>query len=143
MLSKMCKTAIKAVIYLCSQSEQKEYAGIKQIAASIESSEHSVGKILQSLVKNKIICSLKGPAGGFFISNEQQQLAVLSIVEAIDGRDRFTECGLGLSRCSSAHPCPIHFQYEEIRTKMERMFREKTIADLFGSVNAGEAYLIG
>lgn len=143
MLSKMCKTAIKAVIYLCSQSGENHYAGIKQVAAAIDSSEHTVGKILQSLVKNNILCSLKGPAGGFYISAEQQQLPVLNIVEAIDGRDKFTECGLGLSRCSSTHPCPIHFQYEEVRSKMERIFREKKVAELCDSVNAGEAYLAG
>lgn len=139
----MCKTAIKAVIYLCSQSEQTQHAGIRQIATAINSSEHTVGKLLQSLVKNKIICSLKGPSGGFYITKEQEQLPVLNIVEAIDGRDRFTECGLGLSKCSSRHPCPIHFQYEEIRSKLETIFREKKVADLCNSVNAGEAYLIG
>lgn len=96
----MCQTAIKAVIFLCSQSKDKNYVGIKQVATAIDSSEHTVGKLLQSLVKEKIIGSLKGPSGGFFITEEQQQLPILKIVEAIDGREKFTECGLGLSKCS-------------------------------------------
>lgn len=143
MLSKMCKTGIKAVIYLCSQSREKKYVGIKQIAAAIDSSEHSVGKILQALVKDNIIGSMKGPSGGFFITAEQQQLPILTIVEAIDGREKFLECGLGLSRCSALHPCPIHHQYEAIRLQMEKIFREKRVGELCHAVNIGEAYLAG
>ena len=139
----MCQTAIKAVIFLCSQSKEKKYVGIKQVALAIDSSEHTVGKLLQSLVKENIIGSLKGPSGGFFITIEQEQLPILRIVEAIDGREKFTGCGLGLSRCSSRHPCPIHFQYELIRVDMEKVFREKKVSDLCHSVTIGESYLAG
>lgn len=143
MLSKMCQTGIKAVIYLCSQSREKKYAGIKQISAAIESSEHTVGKLLQTLAKENIIGSIKGPSGGFFITPEQEQLPLLKIIEAIDGHDKFIECGLGLSKCSSLHPCPIHHQYEAIRTSMEKIFREKKVGELCHAVNIGEAYLAG
>ena len=51
MLSLTCKTAIKAVIYLASKFESGEKAGIKEIAEYINASEHSVGKMLQTLVK--------------------------------------------------------------------------------------------
>ncbi len=139
----MCQTAIKAVIFLCSQRGKSQYTGIKQIAVAIESSEHTVGKILQALVKNEIINSLKGPSGGFFISEDQESLPILKIVDAIDGRSAFTECGLGLSKCSARHPCPIHFQYESVRAGLERVFREKKVGDLCHSVSIGEAYLAG
>ncbi|HRP44142.1 MAG TPA: Rrf2 family transcriptional regulator [Ginsengibacter sp.] len=143
MLSKMCKTAIKAVIFLCSQTDKDAYVGIKQIADAINSSEHTVGKILQSLVKGGIINSIKGPSGGFFITEAQGSLPLIKIVEAIDGREKFTECGLGLSKCSASHPCPIHHLYEPIRNGMERVFREKKVCDLCHRVNMGEAYLAG
>lgn len=143
MLSKMCKTAIKAVIYLCSEQGQGKYAGIKQIAKAIDSSEHTVGKLLQTLVREGIIGSAKGPSGGFFITSDQGRLPIFAIVEAIDGLDRFRECGLGLPHCSSDHPCPIHEQYEPIRTGMERVFREKRVNELCHSVDSGKAFLCG
>lgn len=139
----MCKTAIKAVIYLCSQSHEKKYVGIKQIATAIDSSEHTVGKLLQSLVREGIVGSVKGPSGGFFITTEQGQLPILRIVEAIDGHDKLNECGLGLSKCSSKHPCPIHQHYEPIRSGLEKVFRENKIKELCHAVNSGEAYLAG
>ena len=68
MLSLTCKTAIKAVIYLASKFESGEKAGIREIADFINASEHTVGKMLQTLVKEKVINSAKGPAGGFYIT---------------------------------------------------------------------------
>ena len=51
MLSLTCKTAIKAVIYLASKFESGEKAGIREIADFINASEHTVGKMLETLVK--------------------------------------------------------------------------------------------
>ena len=68
MLSYTCKTAIKAVIYLASKSEQSDKVGMKEIAEHINASEHTVGKILQTLARHSLINSVKGPSGGFFIS---------------------------------------------------------------------------
>lgn len=143
MLSKTCKNAIKAVIYLCSKYKSGENAGIKEVAEFINASEHTVGKILQTLVKQNVIKSLKGPSGGFFISKEQQKQPIINIVEAIDGEQIFKSCGLGLSQCSAKHPCPIHDDYKEVRDLMEKLFREKNVLSLCEPVSNGLAYLMG
>ena len=143
MISNTCKTAIKAVIFLCSKFETKENSGIKEIADYIDANEHPVGKILQLLVKQNVIKSMKGPSGGFYISKEQQRQPIINIVEAINGKQIFKSCGLGLSKCSSSHPCPIHNEYKEARDIIEKLFREKRVLDLCGPVNKGLAYLMG
>jgi Rrf2 family protein len=143
MLSLTCKTAIKSVIYLSTKFNTGEKAGIREIAEYINASEHTVGKMLQILVKQGVINSSKGPAGGFYISEEQQQQPIINIVEAIDGRSIFRMCGLGLSRCSATHPCPIHNEYKEARDIIEKIFKTKKVADLCEPVNNGMAYLFG
>jgi Rrf2 family protein len=143
MLSYTCKTAIKAVIYLSLKSELGEKAGIKEIAGYINASEHTVGKILQTLARQGLINSVKGPSGGFFITSVQQEQPIINIVETIDGKQIFTECGLGLSTCSATHPCPIHDEYKIARELIEKLFREKSVKDLCTPVTNGLAYLIG
>lgn len=143
MLSKTCKTAIKAVIYLCSKFDTEENAGIKEVSEFINASEHTVGKILQTLAKQNVIKSMKGPTGGFYISIEQQKQPIINIVEAIDGKQIFTSCGLGLSKCSATHPCPIHNDYKQVRDLMEKIFREKNVLTLCKPVSNGLAYLMG
>ncbi|GAO42694.1 RrF2 family transcriptional regulator [Flavihumibacter petaseus] len=143
MLSLTCKNAIKAVIYLASKYDSDTKAGIKEIAEYINASDHTVGKLLQTLVKHEIINSLKGPSGGFYISRDQLKQPVINIVQAIDGDEVFRECGLGLKKCSAKHPCPLHDQYKEARDILEKMFRKNSVKDLSESVNDGLAYLTG
>lgn len=143
MLSLTCKTAIKAVIYLASKYEEVERTGIKEIAEFIEASEHTVGKMLQILVKEEIINSAKGPNGGFYITAKQKNQPIINIVEAIDGKEVFKQCGLGLSKCSSTHPCPIHDDYKAVRDLFEKLCRDKKMSDLCEPVNNGLAYLFG
>ena len=143
MLSLTCKTAIKAVIYLASKFESGEKAGIREIADFINASEHTVGKMLQTLVKEKVINSAKGPAGGFYITAPQKNQPIINIIEAIDGKKVFDQCGLGLSKCSSTHPCPIHNDYKIIRDKFEALCQQKRVSDLCETVNEGLTYLIG
>ena len=143
MLSYTCKTAIKAVILLATKYDKGYKPGIKEIAEHIDASEHTVGKLLQILVKQQVINSLKGPAGGFYITSQQLNQPIINIVESIDGKDIFNTCGLGLSRCSATHPCPIHNNYKEARDILERIFRSNKVVDLCTPVSNGLAYLFG
>jgi Rrf2 family protein len=143
MLSVTCKAAIKAVIYLGSKYNSGEKSGIKEIAEFIYENEHTVAKLLQKLVKANIINSSKGPNGGFYITKEQTQQKVITIVEAIDGADVFKKCGLGLSKCSETKPCPFHNEYKLIRELFRTMCNNKKISELQQKVNTGVAYLIG
>ncbi|MBS1550000.1 MAG: Rrf2 family transcriptional regulator [Chitinophagaceae bacterium] len=142
MFSYTCKTAIKAVIYLSGKSAEGEKAGIKDVAEHINASEHTVGKILQSLARQGLINSVKGPSGGFFINEEQQEQPISNIVETMEGKGVFKECGLGLSKCSENHPCPIHDEYKVVREMIEKIFRVKKVRDLRGPVSQGIAYLM-
>lgn len=143
MLSYTCKTAIKAVIYLAAKSSSGGKAGLKETAEHINASEHTVGKILQTLARQGLINSVKGPSGGFYINDEQQNQPISNIVESVEGKEVFKECGLGLSKCSALHPCPIHDEYKIARDLIENLFREKKVKDLCDPVTNGLAYLIG
>ena len=143
MLSLTCKTAIKAVIFLAIKFESAEKSGIKEIAEFINASEHTVGKMLQALVKDEVIKSSKGPNGGFYLNVKQNKQPIINIINAIDGTDIFKECGLGLSKCSATHPCPIHDDYIIVRDIFEKLCRKKKISDLCDPVNNGVAYLMG
>lgn len=143
MISNTCKVAIKAVIYLASQFGNDQKIGIQSLADAIQASEHTLGKLLQILVKQGVIQSSKGPAGGFFMTEDQINQPLINVVEAIDGRQLFTQCGLGLSKCSSTHPCPLHNEYKEARDQLENMFKINSVADLCEPLRAGLSHLVG
>lgn len=143
MLSLTCKTAIKAVIYLASKDDPGQKSSIVEISQHIDASEHTVGKLLQQLVKDEIIVSNKGPNGGFFITPKQRKQPLINIVESIDGKDIFKQCGLGLSRCSTTHQCLIHNQWKVVRDQFEKICKENRIIDLCEPLNTGLTHLTG
>lgn len=143
MLSLSCKASIKAVVYLGSKSDSDVKLSVQEIAKFINENEHTVAKLLQKLVKQDVIKSLKGPKGGFFITTDQKQQAIIKIIEAIDGEDVFNHCGLGLSKCSETHPCPIHDDFKKVRESFRQMCERNEIKVLYENVNNGLAHLIG
>ncbi len=143
MLSLSCKAAIKSVVYLGSKFESGEKTGIKEIAEFINENEHTVGKLLQKLVKDEIINSAKGPSGGFYLNTKQSKQRVISIVEAIDGKGVFKQCGLGFAKCSESRPCPFHDDYKVVRDRFKDLCENNRVDELYAKFDKGLAYLIG
>ncbi|MDV7390516.1 Rrf2 family transcriptional regulator, partial [Arthrospira platensis SPKY1] len=82
MLSKACKYAIRAMIYLATQVENGGKTNIRDLAVEIDSPEPFTAKIMQTLSKQSLVSSLKGPNGGFFLTEEQARISLLEIVKA-------------------------------------------------------------
>jgi len=141
MISKSCKYAIRASVFVASKVDQDKKLSVKEIAAEIEAPAAFTGKILQTLNKRRIITSLKGPYGGFFIEKYQLDTPILEIVNAIDGLAVFKECVMGLHQCSDEHPCPMHFEYSKTRSALLNSFSKTTIGNLANKLSFGDSFL--
>ncbi|KAB1154669.1 Rrf2 family transcriptional regulator [Tenacibaculum aiptasiae] len=134
MFSKSCEYAMRAILYIAKQSFNGNKTGVKEIAKATNSPEAFTAKILQKLTKNNIVNSIKGPYGGFLISESKSQTIKLSeIVKVIDGNEIYTGCGLGLRECNAKNPCPIHHKFIDIRRDLKTMLETTTIYDLIKS----------
>lgn len=141
MFSKACEYGIRAVIYIWSQSKEGYKLGVKDICKEIDAPEYFTAKILQSLARQNIISSAKGPNGGFYIDKEQEKLRLIDLVIAIDGDKLFKGCGLGLKQCSEVNPCPIHHDFKVVRDGLTKMLKDKTLKQLANEVSQGHAVL--
>lgn len=141
MFSKACEYGIRAVIYIWSQNKRGMKLGVKDICKEIDAPEYFTAKILQSLAKQNLVSSTKGPNGGFFIDEDQETMRLLDLVIAIDGDKLFKGCGLGLKNCSENHPCPIHEEYKAIREGLTRLLSEKSLREVAEEVASGKANL--
>lgn len=121
MFSKTCEYAIRAMIFIAQKSSQAKRSGIKEITENIGAPESFIAKILQKLSKEGYLESVKGPNGGFMLSEKGSNCSLADLVRTIDGDKVFAGCGLGLSFCSEVKPCPIHFEFKKIRTAFHDM----------------------
>ena len=141
MISKACKYGIRAAVYVASRAGKGAKLNVKDIAKEVDAPEAFTAKILQTLNKHRIITSLKGPYGGFYIEDYQLEQPVINIVNAIDGMSVFWECGLGLKKCSGTHPCPMHDKFKGAREAMRDVFQQTTIRQLAQELNEGTSFI--
>ena len=130
MFSKACMYGIRAVFYLAVHRKAERNIGVDEIAEELEIPRHFLAKILQSLTKADLISSVKGPHGGFFMSEENLGKNLLDVVHTIDGSSVFDSCVLGLKTCSSANPCPLHNHAFVYREGLMHQFKYLTIRDV-------------
>ena len=141
MFSKSCEYAIKALIFVSQKSKDNTRVGIKEIAKGTDAPAHFMAKIMQDLSRRKLVHSAKGPNGGFYMDGTDLKTSIADIVKAIDGDVLYTDCVLGLKVCSEKNPCPVHFEYKEIKKNLIKMIENNTIADFNQKLDSGKFYL--
>ncbi|MBC7383955.1 MAG: Rrf2 family transcriptional regulator [Bacteroidia bacterium] len=141
MFSKSCEYAIKAMIFVAQKSKTDLRVSVKEIAKGIDSPEHFIAKIMQDLSRKKLVQSVKGPNGGFYMNKPDLKTSIADIVKAIDGDYMYTDCVLGLKACSEKNPCPVHFEYKEIKRRLIKMIESNTIGEFNEKLDSGKYFL--
>lgn len=121
MFSKTCEYALRAVIKISRSSLEGNIINLHEVSKALESPEPFTAKIVQQLSKNKIVEAIKGPAGGYKISEEKMKnTKIITIVELFDGKDVMSKCVLGFKECGNSNPCCFHNKYVPIRKQLEK-----------------------
>lgn len=131
MFSKTTEYALRATIYIAQKSTKEKKISIDEISKAIDSPKSFTAKILQALTRdNKIISSISGPNGGFYMTAKAKALPIRAMLEAIGDDDIFEKCVMGLKNCSEKKPCPLHARYKPIKEQLRQLFEERTLGDL-------------
>lgn len=140
--SRSCEYALQAALYLgVKHAEGIRVVSLQEIADAQEIPPTFLSKILQTLVRQKLLTSQKGSKGGFTLARNPVDVTLLDIVSAIDGLDMFDRCGIGLRACSDDNPCPVHHEYKVIKNKVRQVLTHKTLAELSRDVERGTAII--
>lgn len=121
MLSSACQDTIRAAVWLSTKS-QDEYFHIQKISDSLQLPYHFLAKSLQTLVRCNILVSRRGANGGVKLADKASNIALISIIEAVDGSKFFDACILGIGDCEDERPCALHSQWVKWRTEMNEMY---------------------
>lgn len=129
LLSKSCIYGLRASLFLAS-NQNGEYISIREMSDKLDISFHFLTKILQQLTAAGLMESYKGPNGGVRLTKSGSEVSLFEIVEAIDGKDLFTECALGLPGCGTEKPCPLHDKWADTRDSIRAMLENTNLVEL-------------
>jgi Rrf2 family protein len=131
--SKPCEYAIRALAHI-AQAPKNEEVRAAEIAKKERLPGPVLAKVLQELVRKGLLKSRRGPGGGFRLARRAESIALRDVVGAIDGLDHFSECAVGLERCSDETPCPLHDTFKAIRAQVQAYLEETNIAEMAAAI---------
>lgn len=114
-LSEAATIAFHAMVLV---AQSKKNLNVLEIAERTGSSKHHVAKVMQQLVKQGFIGSMRGPSGGFFLKKDAAEISFLTIFEAIEGKLEESKCAMNNPVCSFGRCI-----YSNIIHKMTRDFK--------------------
>ncbi len=70
-----------------------------EISEIIFASRHHVSKVMQRLVKVGLLGSTRGPSGGFYLKRKPEDIRLIEILEAIEGKIEINQCPIDNTEC--------------------------------------------
>jgi Rrf2 family transcriptional regulator, iron-sulfur cluster assembly transcription factor len=128
-LSNTAQYALRAMLYLGERAGAGPIR-VDEIADDLAVPRNYLSKILHTLVKEKVLFSLRGPKGGFELARTAAAVTLYEVVEPFHDIEARRTCLLGRKECSDTNPCVIHDQWKGVATEVARFFRETTLADI-------------
>lgn len=98
-----------------------------------------LAKIFQDLAKAGILRSQRGAGGGFSLARPADQITILDIIEAIDGKIALQRCLTEVPDCERRESCALCSLFEQAQDRLKEVFHRTTLTDLARKQNAVEA----
>lgn len=95
-LSEASSIAIHSMVLI---ARAKEGINAVKVAEITGFSKNHIAKVLQRLVKNDMLKSVRGPAGGFSLKQDPKSISLLDIYQAIEGALDIGDCPLSYEVC--------------------------------------------
>lgn len=130
LFSKQAELGVKAVLYLSIKPKDHLF-NAQTISRELKVPKEFVAKILQKLTYEGIVSSKKGKDGGFALRKSPEEIKIIDIVYAIDGKEILNRCVLGFENCSDQYPCPVHDIWAILRERIIDMLSNRSIADFW------------
>jgi Rrf2 family iron-sulfur cluster assembly transcriptional regulator len=103
---------------------------IDEVSRDQRISKSFLAKIFQSLVKAGLVRSIRGAGGGFALAKHPNQIPVLEIIEAVEGRIVFQRCKMARPDCEHVGGCALCGLFERAQDGLKDALTQTTLADL-------------
>ena len=86
-------------------------------------------QLFARLRKNGLVTSVRGPGGGYVLSRAMDQIAISSIVKAVDETVHATKCH-GQDGCQGGVRCLTHTLWNDLSERIEDFLTSITLSEL-------------
>lgn len=114
----------------------------KEIAETYGASFDLISRVLQVLVRIKVLRSSQGAQGGYSLDVSLEKLTMLELVEGIMGPLTIAKCLHVPTRCDLEAKCNIVFPIHHLNSRLIDFYRSIPVADLLVEGRSQEVVLM-
>jgi len=129
-LSKKSDYALIAVRHLATRRDLGASSSAREIAEEYDIPLELLAKVLQQLVRRRLLVSVQGTRGGYKLSRAAHLMTVADVIQAIDGPVAVTACSPDDHACEQFSKCSIRDPLWKIRTLILDALATVTVAEL-------------
>ncbi len=123
-VSRSAENAVNGLLFLASKSSDGAVT-IREISKAEGIPISVLAKIFQTLAKKRIVRSIRGRKGGFVLSRSSDEVNLLEVIEAVEGRiDPFKD------PCPRVRTCPVHDVLKEGFKKFISVLHKNSLLQL-------------
>jgi Rrf2 family protein len=130
MISQTAEYALRAVVFLAKNPGAAYTA--EQLSKATQVPAPYLSKVLQPLIKSRLVQSQRGLGGGFSLEKQPEQITILQVINAVAPIERLEACPLGLDEHAGAL-CPLHQRLDDAVGLIEEAFAKTKISELLQS----------
>lgn len=127
-LSKKADYALMAMKHLATPPGDS--CSAREIAEAYEIPPELLAKVMQQLVRARLLVSVQGTRGGYRLSRGAASIAVADVIQAVDGPLTVTACADDDHSCDQFSKCSIRDPLWKIRSRILEALTTVTVADL-------------
>lgn len=101
-----------------------------ELSKATEVSGHFLSKVLQQLVRARLIRSQRGSGGGYALAISATNVSLLDVVQAMEGPVRLNQCVEEGPSCSRKSWCPAHTVWAEAQSAVVTVLQAASMASL-------------
>lgn len=133
MISQTAEYALRAMVCLAMNSGSAFTA--QQISVQTKVPTAYLSKVMQSLVRARLVQSQRGLGGGFVLTKQPQEISILEVLNAVDPIQRIRTCPLGL-KAHGTILCALHKKLDDATAVIEKTFADTNIAEILARPTA-------
>lgn len=127
-ISKLTDYGTVVMTYLAREKDRLH--AVSEIAAEIRLAAPTVSKILKQLAHEGLVVSHRGVKGGYALARRPEQISMVEIIDALEGRVGLTECGSTPGLCAQESGCTIRTNWQRINGAVREALAGVTLAEM-------------
>ncbi len=120
---------IRSVLFL-SRQPFKKISFVNEISEEYKIPRSFLAKILQKLVKAKIVRSYRGVKGGFSLARQAREISLLDVLEALEGEMHLNVCLMDKRKCAFSKQCPVSPVWATVQARVADVLKKTNFDDL-------------